>query len=266
MALISERNIGFFLPGVNILHSIEKVRGRYLASYLGTLVLVGCAASPDPLPVGVQRGVTVASMPAPQDATAQSSMTPLKNSMLAIPSTPPNNVVVGKVPAPVSTSLERSTDLLYADALTLMKSENPKEAKVRLEQVIQLSPNLPGPHVNLGLLALKDGDLSVAATLLRRALELSPGIATAHNALGVVYRRQGDFKQAEVEYLSALKADPNYALAHLNLGVLYEIYFSNPGAALEHYEKYQALTAGKDATVAKWLTDIQRRVTAEARR
>ena len=75
----------------------------------------------------------------------------------------------------------------------------------------------------------------------------------------MLLRRQGKFGEAEAAYLKAVTASPDYALAHYNLGVLYELYLQRLDAALQHYERYQAVT-GEDKQVAKWIADLKRRL------
>jgi hypothetical protein len=53
-------------------------------------------------------------------------------------------------------------------------------------------------------------------------------------------------------------------LAHYNLGVLNELYLQRLDAALQHFERYQAL-AGGDRQVEKWIADLKRRVAANQR-
>jgi hypothetical protein len=60
--------------------------------------------------------------------------------------------------------------------------------------------------------------------------------------------------------MRAIASDPDYALAHHNLGVLLDLYLHRPAEALQHYERYQELIAEPDATVGRWIIDLQRRV------
>ena len=80
----------------------------------------------------------------------------------------------------------------------------------------------------------------------------------------MLHRRNGNFPEAEAAYLKAVTADPDYALAHYNLGVLNELYLQELGTALRHFERYQEIVGG-DEQVEKWITDLQRRVSAAQR-
>ena len=54
--------------------------------------------------------------------------------------------------------------------------------------------------------------------LLRQALELKPNYPEAHYNLGIALKEQGDLTAAINSYNTALQLKPNYPEAHLNLG------------------------------------------------
>ena len=64
--------------------------------------------------------------------------------------------------------------------------------------------------------------------------------------------------------MKAVTVAPEYALAHYNLGVLNELYLQRLETALQHFQTYQSLV-GEDKQVAKWITDLTRRVAANQR-
>lgn len=66
------------------------------------------------------------------------------------------------------------------------------------------------------------GDYPAAEALLTRALELAPDSPLAHNNLGLAIKAQGRAEEAETHYLAALRHDPEYARAVNNLAVLYD--------------------------------------------
>ena len=133
------------------------------------------------------------------------------------------------------------------------------EAKKRLQQLTKEKPTLAGPQINLGILLLAEEDLEGAESAFRSALQHNPKHAVAHNQLGRLLRRQGRFPAARDAYEAALLSDPDYTLAHRNIGILYDLYLGQPALALEHYKKYQHLTAEPDPNVDRWLVDLQRR-------
>lgn len=86
--------------------------------------------------------------------------------------------------------------------------------------------------------------------------------AAALNQQAIALRQQGQLDKARQTYEAALAADAGYAPASLNLGVLHDLYLGHPAQALELYNRYLALTPAGDASVAKWVADVKRRVPA----
>lgn len=147
-------------------------------------------------------------------------------------------------------------------ALAALEAGNAAEAERLLQALVEAHPEYPGAHVNLAIVYREDGRDDAARAALEAALEADPDHPQANNELGIVLRRAGEFEAAEQAYRRALEADPDYALAHHNLGVLLDLYLHRPAEALEHYERYQALVAEPDRTVAGWIIDLRRRVGA----
>ena len=50
----------------------------------------------------------------------------------------------------------------------------------------------------------------------------------------------------------------------LHLGILLDLYLRDAAAALEHYDRYLALTQGGDAAVTRWVADLKNRKTPPA--
>lgn len=125
-------------------------------------------------------------------------------------------------------------------------------------------PAYSGPLVNLGILAARSGKLEEAEQTLQAAIERNAHNAAAFNQIGIVYRKLGRFQDADQAYQQAVRIDPNYANAYLNLGVLCDLYLQQPQRALEAYERYLKLSAAPDAKVSTWVTELRRRVGAEA--
>ena len=86
--------------------------------------------------------------------------------------------------------------------------------------------------------------------------------AAALNVQGIAYRQKGDFKQAAKAYEDALALDANCANALVNQGILLDMYMGEPQRALESYNRYVALKP--DAEVAKWIKELQNRISKSA--
>jgi lipoprotein NlpI len=152
----------------------------------------------------------------------------------------------------------------YARAVSAVKAGRESQAIQLFSGLTREYPDFAASYTNLGLLYLKSNKLTEAEQYLNQAISLNPVDAVAYNHLGVVLRQRGEFEQAHQAYLSALRINADYAAAHLNLGILHDIYLHDLGQALQHYQRYQALTGDSDKLVAKWIVDLQRRVNSKS--
>ncbi|MGH8494826.1 MAG: tetratricopeptide repeat protein [Gammaproteobacteria bacterium] len=166
------------------------------------------------------------------------------------------SVDLAPVPADAQSRFER--------ALALMQAGDDR-AERELISLAEDYPQLAGPHVNLGLVYARSDRLDLAEAALTEALERNPDNAAACNELAIVYRRSGRFAEAEQAYARAVAVDPGYALAWRNRGVLNDLYLQRPEAALEAYERYQALQPQADEGVAKWIADLRLRIESSQR-
>jgi tetratricopeptide (TPR) repeat protein len=155
----------------------------------------------------------------------------------------------------VSASVQRA----YDDARKALRAGRIDEAERGFRALIQSNPELGGPHANLGLLQRQAGKLAEAAAELELAVKANPNQPIYLNELGISYRQTGQFAKAREAYEKAIALDPNYAAAHLNLGILLDLYLWDGRHALEHYDRYLALSPGGDATVTKWVADLKNR-------
>ena len=137
-----------------------------------------------------------------------------------------------------------------------------EDAELELKTMLVAFPELPAPHINLGLIYLHNSRLADAEREFKAALEYSPQDVHALNGLGLVYRRTGRFADAEREYSQALTVDPSNMSANRNLAILYDLYLQAPEKALPLYQKCLELSGGSDKQVAEWIKDVSRRVGA----
>lgn len=159
------------------------------------------------------------------------------------------------VEAPVPEGAQRAFD----DALRAMRAGRTDDAERGFKALTKSHPELGGPHANLGILYRQAGRLDESAAALEHATQASPEQPLYFNQLGVTYRHLGQFAKARAAYERALELDPNHAAAQLNLGILFDLYLRDGVRALEAYERYAALSGGKDAAVAKWVIDLKNR-------
>lgn len=147
----------------------------------------------------------------------------------------------------------------YDSALLLLEQGQADEGIAILERVVAQAPDVSGPRIDLGIAAHQAGDLEAAEQHLLAALELNPDHPVVHNELGIIYRKTGRFAEARRSYEAALAIYPGYHHARRNLGVLCDLYLADPECALKSYEAYLE-TVPEDAQASMWIADLQNRL------
>ncbi len=194
------------------------------------IALAGCAAVSEPFKA-IQQSLTPSTSTAAPVATAAAKE------------------------APVAPATQRAFD----DAARALRAGKNDEAERGFRALAQASPELGGPHANLGVIYRQAGKLPEAAAEFEQAVKLNPKQPIYFNQLGVTYRQQGQFTKAREAYERAITLDASYAAPHLNLGILCDLYLNDSARALEFYGRYLALSPNGDATVAKWVADLKNR-------
>jgi tetratricopeptide (TPR) repeat protein len=69
----------------------------------------------------------------------------------------------------------------------------------------------------MGAIMAQRDQMDVAAEYLQKAIEIDPELPQAHSNLGNVFYSRGDYKQAEECYRTAIRFDPEDPLYHENL-------------------------------------------------
>ena len=94
------------------------------------------------------------------------------------------------------------------------------QAREMYDTALQIKPDLPIAHYNLGNIALRSGGREVEAIVhYRNALRADPKYAAAHVNWGIVLLRQGKTDEAIDHFRSALTLSPTLIQAHVNLGI-----------------------------------------------
>jgi Tfp pilus assembly protein PilF len=70
----------------------------------------------------------------------------------------------------------------------------------------------PAIHLNLAILAVRDGDLATGEAEAARSLRLGPSVS-AHLLLGQIYQQRKQWSEARTAYESALAIDPAQVVA-----------------------------------------------------
>lgn len=85
---------------------------------------------------------------------------------------------------------------------------------------VQLRPEIPAAHNNLGLALLDGGQLGAAETSFRQAINLEAGYAKAYHNLGNVLRLQHRLEEASTAMSEALRIRSDYPQALNGLGLI----------------------------------------------
>ncbi len=102
-----------------------------------------------------------------------------------------------------------------ADCLTALGRT--EDAAGYYRRAAELAPELAGPHVGLGVLAIQSGRLDEAVKALRTACRKDPACAEAYSGLAMIYQQRGDFHSAFDMYLKCLELDTDNLVALLGL-------------------------------------------------
>ena len=127
-----------------------------------------------------------------------------------------------------------------------------------LEKVIEQSPAVTAPYINIAIAYQRIGKTEEAEEHLKTALKLFPEHPVACNEYGLLYRETGRFSEARSIYEKAIARFPDYYPAHRNLGILCDLYLNDPACALEHYKIYSEART-KDKQVKLWIADLRTR-------
>jgi tetratricopeptide (TPR) repeat protein len=143
-------------------------------------------------------------------------------------------------------------------AVALMKDQDYGQAIDLLEKVIQQSPGVTAPYIDIAMAYLRVGKPELAEEQLKKALVLFPEHPVASNEYGLLCRKAGRFAEARAIYEKSISRFPEYYPLHRNLGILCDLYLNDPACALEHYEIYSKARP-KDAQVPLWIADVRAR-------
>ena len=126
----------------------------------------------------------------------------------------------------------------WFEAGCALEARDPAEARRAYERALELAPDHPEAHLNLGRLLHEEGSLAAAEAHYRSALAVLPESATAAFNLGVVLEDLGKNEPAIEAYRQAVTSDPGFADAHYNLSRLYESR-GERSAALRHLRSFR---------------------------
>jgi Tfp pilus assembly protein PilF len=147
----------------------------------------------------------------------------------------------------------------FARAVDMLNDQEYGQAIELLEKVVEQSPGVTAPYIDIAIAYQHIGKLEEAEKHLKTALSLVPDHPVACNEYGLLYRKTGRFAEALTIYEKAIARFPDYYPVHRNLGILCDLYLNDPACALEHYEIYSKARP-EDKQVKSWIADLRARL------
>lgn len=155
--------------------------------------------------------------------------------------------------------LDEASQRDFERAVNMMKSENYVQAIFSLEKVIERSPGVTAPYIDIAIAYQRIGKPEKAEEHLKTALKLLPEHPVACNEYGLLYRKTGRFAEARAIYERTIARFPDYYPARKNLAILCDLYLGDMACALEHYEIYSEAKP-EDKQVKLWIADLRARL------
>jgi len=143
----------------------------------------------------------------------------------------------------------------FRRAVALMNEGKNEKAIELLTKVIDRSPGVTAPSINIAIAYMRTGKPDAAEKHLKAALEIVPRHPVASNEYGLLLRRAGRFQEARAIYEQSLARYPDYLPLRRNLGILCDLYLNDPECALKQFGMYsEGMPA--DAQVKIWIAEL----------
>ncbi len=149
---------------------------------------------------------------------------------------------------------DRSTDDWFHEALECENQGDYRGAVHAYERAIEIEPEDPILHFNLGNVLYASQELTAAERLFRRAVELDSEYVEAWNNLGTVLAESDQYDESILALRHALNVFPLYADAHFNLGDILSATGQRQDAQV-HWRKYLQLDPR-----SPWADDVRQRL------
>ncbi len=147
----------------------------------------------------------------------------------------------------------------FERALAVLEDGDYEEAIEILEKIVDHSPGVTAPYINLAIACRRLDRFEKAEESLKTALDIFPDHPVASNEYGLLLRRDGRFAEARTVYEKSLASFPEYLPMHKNLGILCDLYLNDPACAREHYELYSKAMP-EDERVKIWIAELRMRL------
>jgi Tfp pilus assembly protein PilF len=158
-----------------------------------------------------------------------------------------------------NTQMDEASRRDFDLAVRMLDNDEYSQAADLLEKIIEHSPGVTAPYINMAIACRHLDRLEEAEEHLKAALTLVPEHPVACNEYGLIFRMTGRFNDARDIYEKAIASFPDYYPLHKNLGILCDLYLDDQLCALDHYEIYnQAIP--QDQQVSLWVADLRIRL------
>ena len=107
-------------------------------------------------------------------------------------------------------------------SIVFEKTGKISESLTVIKKIVNISPQDPLGHYNLGNTYGQLADFSKAEESYRKAISLKPNFAEAYYNLGTLFKNNFKLEEAEKYYKQAVSLKPAYADAYNNLGIVLE--------------------------------------------
>ncbi len=200
-------------------------------------VLTGCATDENAKPAMAVQGPSMTKAP---------SVMPLEDGQ--------KGFIIIEVP-----QIDEASRKDFELAVGMLNNREYDRAIELLEKVIEQSPGVTAPYIDIAIAYQHIDKLQQAEEYLKIALQLVPEHPVASNEYGLLYRKTGRFSEARAIYEKAIERFPDYYPLHRNLGILCDLYLNDPTCALEQYEIYSQVMP-EDKHVKLWIVDLRSRL------
>ena len=146
----------------------------------------------------------------------------------------------------------------FEQAVAAFLAEDFERAIELLDGVVDGSPGVSAPYIDLAMAYRKIERPELAEEQLNTALELIPGHPLASHEYGLLLREAGRFVEARKVYRQALQRFPEYLPLRRNLGILCDLYLNDTQCALEQFQAYGAAQPDDDE-IRLWISELQLR-------
>ena len=155
--------------------------------------------------------------------------------------------------------MDEASRIDFQRAVAMLNDQEYGQAIDLLEKIIEQSPGVTAPYIDIAIAYQHIGKLEQAEEHLKTALQLVPEHPVACNEYGLLYRKTGRFAEARAIYEKAIARFPDYYPVHRNLGILCDLYLNDLVCALENYEIYSEARP-EDKQVKLWIADLRTRL------